>query len=252
VLTPHFDPVPETEFQAMAPEGVSIHAARVALGTFGRDGNFSLERGPAAARAFAEPPNVDQAATLLASIPASVIVYAYTGSSYILGSAADEALKVRLETRTRGIPVVIPIPACCLALRTVGVRKIALIHPPWFTPELDASGANYFQDRGFDVVCHAPAPLRADFGEVPPAQIYEWARRHVPTSAEAIVMAGNGMRTIGMIDLLERDLGRPVLSANQVAFWYALHLAGVHVPVSHYGRIFATSPADAGDRGSTG
>ena len=28
VLTPHFDPVPESEFWTMAPEGVSVHAAR--------------------------------------------------------------------------------------------------------------------------------------------------------------------------------------------------------------------------------
>jgi len=28
LLTPHFDPVPETEFRVMAPEGVSIHSAR--------------------------------------------------------------------------------------------------------------------------------------------------------------------------------------------------------------------------------
>jgi hypothetical protein len=29
VLTPHFDPVPESELWAMAPPGVSIHASRV-------------------------------------------------------------------------------------------------------------------------------------------------------------------------------------------------------------------------------
>jgi len=61
VLTPPFDPVPETEFRAMAPEGVSIHAARVPLGTFDSDGNISFQRGPGTARAFAEPPHFDSA-----------------------------------------------------------------------------------------------------------------------------------------------------------------------------------------------
>jgi maleate isomerase len=55
-LTPHLDPVPETELRAMAPQGVSIHAARVPLGTLDRDGNISLQRGAGAALAFAEPP----------------------------------------------------------------------------------------------------------------------------------------------------------------------------------------------------
>ena len=34
VLTPHGDIGPEAEFRAMAPEGVSIHAARVPLGAY--------------------------------------------------------------------------------------------------------------------------------------------------------------------------------------------------------------------------
>jgi maleate isomerase len=32
VLTPHGDVGPESEFRAMAPDGVSIHAARVPIG----------------------------------------------------------------------------------------------------------------------------------------------------------------------------------------------------------------------------
>ena len=36
VLTPHMDPVPESEYQAMAPDGVSVHVARVRLGMMDR------------------------------------------------------------------------------------------------------------------------------------------------------------------------------------------------------------------------
>ena len=38
---------------------------------------------------------------------------------------------------------------------------------------------------------------------------------------------------------IEEDLGRPVLTANQVAFWYGLRQAGVHAPVKGYGRLFS-------------
>ena len=34
VLTPHADIVPETEFSALAPAGVSIHATRVPFGAY--------------------------------------------------------------------------------------------------------------------------------------------------------------------------------------------------------------------------
>jgi maleate isomerase len=111
---------------------------------------------------------------------------------------------------------------------------------------LDKSGAEYFCSQGFEVLHHAPAPLRGDFGEVSPVKIYDWTRRNVPDSAEAVVIAGNGLRAIGAIEALEKDLDRPVLSANQVAFWHALRLVGIDTPVSRYGRIFtAALPADA-------
>jgi len=103
-----------------------------------------------------------------------------------------------------------------------------------------------FPEPGVDVVHHAPAPLRSDFGEVPPAQIYDWARTNVPASAEAVVIGGNGLRAIGAIEALEESFDRPVLSANQVALWHALRLAGIDAPVNRYGRIFAAGlPADA-------
>jgi maleate isomerase len=45
-----------------------------------------------------------------------------------------------------------------------------------------------------------------------------------------------------VIAALEEDLGRPVLTANQVAFWYALRQSGVHTEVNGYGRLF-TKPS---------
>jgi maleate isomerase len=46
------------------------------------------------------------------------------------------------------------------------------------------------------------------------------------------------LRSIGVIAALEEDLGLPVLTANQVAFWYALRLAGVGAQVDDYGQVF--------------
>jgi hypothetical protein len=50
---------------------------------------------------------------------------------------------------------------------------------------------------------------------------------------------GNGLRAIGIIQSLEETLTRPVLTANQVAFWQSLVLSGSSVPIGGYGRIFS-------------
>src|SRR5215471_5137952 len=55
-------------------------------------------------------------------------------------------------------------------------------------------------------------------------------------------IAGNGFRTIGVIAALEEDLGKPVLTGNQVALWYALRMAGVRAQVDDYGQVFSTKP----------
>jgi len=234
VLTPHNDPVPESEFWTMAPEGVSVHAARVLL---------------ADTRTFANPPHPDDATELLAALPLHAIVFAFTTSSYLMGAEGDQALKVRLEKRSNAIPVLFPCTAAVAAFRALGVRRIALIHPPWFADDVNQLGMAYFRGQGFDVTYASQVHPPRKFTEVYPEELYDWARKHVPAGAEAVFYGGNGLRAIGVISALEEDLGRPVLTANQVAFWYALRQSGVGAPVNGYGRLFRKLNLE--DRSST-
>lgn len=238
VLTPHADIGPESELKAMAPDGVSIYAARVPFAVMAPGGAMDPTIALEPVRAFADPPYIDDAAELLAAAPLHAIIYAFTSSSYLRGAADDEALKTRLEGRARGIPVVITCASATLALLALGARRLALIDPPWFSPDLTAKGADYFRAQGFEVVHAAPADLPSGQRLVHPGQIYEWTREHVPADADAVFFGGNGFRVVGVIQALEEDLGRPVLTANQVALWHALRLLGVRAAVTGYGQLF--------------
>lgn len=232
VLTPDFDPVPESELWAMAPQGVSIHASRVPLSTARWQGD---------ARVFAEPPHVDTAAEQLTGVAPRVILYAFTSSSYALGAQADDSLRARLEKRAQGIPVVLTCPAATEALRILGAHRVAVVHPPWFTDELNAKAIDYFKTQAVEVVlCTRMTPARS-FTEVPPAEVYEWTRANVPREAEAVFIGGNGLRAVGAIQALEESLRRPVLTANQVVLWQALRLVGMTSKVSQYGMVFTKS-----------
>jgi maleate cis-trans isomerase len=137
LLTPNDDAVPESEFWTMAPEGVSVHVARVLL---------------VDTRTFANPPNPDDATALLAALSMQAIVLAFTTTSYVLGPDGEQALKARLEQRSNGIPVLLTGAAAVAAFRALGVRRIALIHPPWFADNEQQLGIAYFRNQGFDVV----------------------------------------------------------------------------------------------------
>jgi maleate isomerase len=237
---PHFDIGPEAEFSAMAPDEITIHSTRIRIRLVmprtAADPGIAL----AGVRAFAEPPAVDDAVEMLAEAPLHSIAYGFFSSSYLLGPDGDRALQARLEKRSRGIPVVIPGLAALRALRALSVRRLALIDPPWFSAELNQMGAKYFRSQEIEIVYSAPAAaLPSSQHDQHPGRLYEFVREQVPANAEAVLTGGNGFRAVGAIEALEEDLGRPVLTANQVTFWNALRAAGVHAPVEHYGRIFA-------------
>jgi maleate isomerase len=186
VLTPDFDPVPESEMWAMAPLGVSIHAARV---------TWKWNHDP---REFAEAPQLDIALDQLAALKPRAIIYAFTSSSYALGAEAEGALRTRLAKRAGGISVILTCIAATEALRSIGVHRIALIHPPWFSEETNAKGKDYFRNQGLEVAfCERIAPERP-FTEVPPVELYEWVNKNVSRKADAVLIGGNGLRAIGV------------------------------------------------------
>ena len=163
-------------------------------------------------------------------------------SLYVRGAAEDAKLKERLEGRTRGIPVVIPCAAAVRALIALSATRLALVSPPWFSAEMDQQGARYFQSQGFEVVHTGPVGLPSDQQAIQPGELYDWIRTQTPKSAQAVFVGGNGLRAIGVIKALEENLDRPILTANQVAFWQALALSGSREPIVGYGRIFGVRP----------
>ncbi|MFG2888186.1 maleate cis-trans isomerase [Streptomyces sp. NPDC048248] len=240
VLTPHADVGPESELRAMAPSDIGIHAARVPFGAMKPGGAMDATIPLAPVKAFAEPPYVDDAAEQLAAAPVSAIGFAFTSSAYVIGARGEEAMLHRLEGRVAGLPVVATCAATVRALRLLGVGRLCLVDPPWFDAELNALGRVYYEDAGFDVPFSAPCALPSGQTLIQPGDLYDWTVNHVPDSAEAVVIGGNGFRAVGAIERLEAALERPVLTANQVLLWAALHAAGTTTTeVSGYGRLFS-------------
>ena len=57
-------------------------------------------------------------------------------------------------------------------------------------------------------------------------------------------IGGNGLRAVSAVKALEEALNRPVLTANQVAFWQALVLMGLRATRRRRGPI-STTPTSA-------
>ena len=71
-------------------------------------------------------------------------------------------MKTRLEQRANGMPVLLPRPTAVTAFWMLGVRRMALLHPPWFADDEQQLGIAYFRNQGFEVVYANQLRLRAE------------------------------------------------------------------------------------------
>ncbi|MEV6742277.1 maleate cis-trans isomerase [Streptomyces sp. NPDC051104] len=246
VVVPHADVGPESEFQAIAPDDVFVHGSRVHFAAMRPGGEMDPKIPHDPVRAFVEPPLIDEAVELLAASPLDVIALGFTSSAYVLGASGEKELFDRLARRTRGIPLTGTTAAAVTGFTALGARKVAIVNPPWFDDRLSGLGAGYFTEQGFTVVHHGPCGLPSNQKLITPEALSDWIRTTVAGHRpDAVLVAGNGIRAVGVINALEKELDFAVLTANQVLFWHALHLAGAGeaaTRITGYGRLFDTAP----------
>jgi len=136
------------------------------------------------------------------------------------------------------VPVCASSLSAVLALRSRHVRRISLVHPPWFGRSLHELGAEYFRSQGFEVVEARLADLPDDPSQVEPAMVVEWVTRQLCDRAKAVFIGGNGFRAARAVHHLECRTGRLVLEANQVLLWSVLENTGAPVAVRGFGKLF--------------
>jgi maleate isomerase len=135
VLTPHAAAGPEVEIPEMASATLDVVVARVARRG---DTSVAMPKPPSAAvhlRTLATPSALRPAVASLREASVDVIAYASTTSGYSIGHAAEVNLIRRLR-HLAGVPVVTSGLAATQALKTFGVRRFALVHPPWFEEDM--------------------------------------------------------------------------------------------------------------------
>jgi maleate isomerase len=241
--------VPEAEWWAMAPKGptggVSVHAARVTA-------RAPWSRWNAERTSVALEDDLARGARQFAAMKLSAVTIGHSSSSMMGGAGWDEATVAALKPVVGEGPFVTTNGLDTLAaLRALHVRRPFLVLPPWYNDETVAAGVRYYDETGLAPAGHhrydpgrtwrdlAPSelvPQGAGFAqEVEP--LYAQIRERCPADADGVLIAGTGFRCVAILDALEQDLGRPVVSANQASLWHCLRAAGVRTPVEGYGRL---------------
>lgn len=224
LLIPSNNTVIEPELYRMVPEGVSVHGTMMFLEGMGDGAMHTMEA--VAERGMRE----------LVGAAVDVIVYACFGTT--LAKDRDWATKFREKgERLSNVPCTTASLAMLNALSHLEVQRIAVGAP--YPEDLNERLESYFADNGFTVVSHRGLGIDDvhEFCRQPPNVAYELARAVDCPEAEAICLLATDFRTIEVLEPLEHDLGKPVISTNQSILWKALQLTGVHERIQGFGRL---------------
>ena len=74
---------------------------------------------------------------------------------------------------------------------------------------------------------------------VPQSDVYHLARKADTAGADVLFIACTNLRALDVIEPLEADLAKPVVTANQATMWEALKLAGIRERPQGFGTLFA-------------
>src|SRR5713101_461819 len=229
VLVPAGNPTVEPELYRMAPASVTLHFARLDATAGAPGAAGGMER-----RTLAYLDSLPVATRSLAAVQPAVVVLAHTAVSYLTGFAQEPALVDRTAALA-GAPAVTAARAILAALAHLGVRRIALATP--YPEIISAAGRRYWEAAGLEVVAHHQLDDVVNIYDETEARAYALAREADAPTAEAVLISGTGLPTVGIVEVLERELGKPVVTSQTASLWRALRVAGIDARVRGYGRL---------------
>jgi maleate cis-trans isomerase len=172
---------------------------------------------------------------------AESVVWACTSGSFVYGweGAHDQ---VRTLARTAGMPASSTSFAFVHAARELGVRRVAV--GATYPDDVAALFAEFLRAGGLEV-----AGLRGS-GVITAAEVGTWGEKEVfalarsadTPDADAILLPDTALHTAAHLPALEKELGKPILTANQVTVWEGLRLADRRVNAPRLGALFTKEP----------
>ncbi|MCK1821350.1 decarboxylase [Streptomyces sp. XM83C] len=195
---------------------------------------------PEALRRLGTPERLAAGVEQLWLAGAESVVWASTGGSFVHGwEGAQE--QVRVLARAAGMPASATSFAFVHAVRelgALGVRRVTV--GATYPDDLAGLFADFLRAGGVEVtgVHAAGTATAAQAGAWGEDEVRALARAADLPEADAVLLPDTALHTAACLPRLEKELGKPVLTANQVSVWEALRLADRRVRAPGLGALF--------------
>jgi maleate isomerase len=211
-----FDLAQDRELWRWTPDNVSLYVTRT--------GFVPVPMTVEMAEMISDESSIHSATRDLLVPEPEVIAYACTSGSFVHGASGERALLSVM--RDAGAPAAVTSSGALVqALEVLGARRIAIATP--YVESVTERLHAFLGEYGIEVVTSVGLGLLGQIWKVNYRQVVDIVRSADRPEAEAMFISCTNLPTYDIIAPLEHELGKPVLTANQVTIWGALRAMGL-------------------------
>jgi maleate isomerase len=227
LIIPSSNRLTEPQFHAYAPARVAVHVTRLRMTGQWRKPPRELEG------------SLAEAAASLSDVKPDIIVFHCTANSMENGMAGEAAL-VETIRNASACRTITTAQAIREALTHFGIKKLVLISP--YVKQTNEHEIKYLAEAGFSVIHDVGLGLDSDgYIAVTPEQWSKIVKENTRPEADGYLLSCTNTRTIEIIEDLENQLGKPVMTSNQATLWACLNKLGIRHSDKRLGQLFGSS-----------
>jgi len=210
-----FDFALDRELWRWAPDDISLYMTRLPFVPVPVTVEMASE--------LSDPDRVRRATKDVLAPEPLVVTYACTSGSFVGGAEGERELHASMMSA--GAPAATTASGGLVeALRILGLNRIAVVTP--YIDSVTERLLTFLGEHHIEVVSSVGLGLLDHIWKVGYAEIVQAVTAVDVPEADALFISCTNVPTYDIIGPLERWLGKPVLTANQVTMWSALHAIG--------------------------
>jgi len=225
VIVPSANIATEPQFRAMLPPGVAPFFTRATLTTTDGDGLMQMAK------------RIDQDVQLLVDARVDIVFFHCTAITTFAEGSDDEILsRIAAVTDT---PASATSKGIIAALQALRAKRVVLITP--YTADINQREVAFLQRNGAEVIHEfgLGIPDSFDMFAVTPDEWIDIAKRNRRDDADVYFLSCAAVRSAEVIETLEAELGRPVITSNLLGVWHAMRSVGLKDQVGGFGTLLA-------------
>jgi maleate isomerase len=223
-IIPSSNRMVEAQATRFLPPGISPHFTRI--------GMTNRHKAPLEKLT----PRIVEAAELLSESRCDVIVLQCTGTSMSGGVEAEKKVMAEM-TRATGVPSISAASSLTAAFDALKAKKLV------FTSETAQDHHEekkaYLREAGYDIIADKAVGLSGsdEYSSMPPKLWYDTALSLRRDDADIYFLSCANIHATDAIEGIEAAVGKPVVTSNQAAFWWAMRTIGLKDSPPGLGRL---------------